>query len=759
LLVWQTTEENLVVEQSQALSSRKRRKPPNEQSFHNMTNSSTNHPQASQSTILPSQMNRPEDQECDFYRNPTILSRLVQNQKYEAAMARLEKRGPAEVSVWVCTMLPTTGDASPKDVGMGSSNSSAPFEVAGEEDRPQYAYRQLPLHAACAALFRVADASLRDDLEALIAHLVVAYPEGCARRDHKGRLPLHEVIWHDASPDLVSAILMAYPGACQERDPHGRYSIELNEYRAGKHKVAVRSLLRRKMAFWVTAGTEAHLRLKHRQVPDPEASVASVSVVAASIHADDDTLFTRESLDLGEPDPFHPKASRQYVGPVVPLRWSQLEQRAQTLEAKLSESYEETYKLKQQMTQASVAKEILQAKVDRLLSGDYAKEIANLVMEKEDLFFQVRALKSRMHKFGLSLEPPSSSSLPETLLLPTSAQAQRLEQERLDEVQVLRDQVEQLHTQQLDFQKRKEKETQGLREQVWNLTLLNALYEENAKDTQPAKSVVSDFTKSMADDEVTESSSIGDHTPVRPDSEIDDIDDNDDCDTVLQSAMRLNGGQRLSPRLIELWNKVSVHNRSLSKIAEDSQGGKTESQTESESSGSSETDGFSGESGVEFSSLYKKAARRYGIADSTDLHLNAGYDYQEDGPIPLLPELCHDQGTPAKEVANFNSLMAPHRTMRESRDLTRPTIPNNHANEVSDLTMSLAPLDEADDGIGFAPRPAYRGPFGKAGGCKPVAQRNLMKGIDELPEPENIQVVRTHPMRDISEMSMSFALL
>jgi hypothetical protein len=130
--------------------------------------------------------------------------------------------------------------------------------------------------------------------------------------------------------------------------------------------------------------------------------------------------------------------------------------------------------------------------------------------------------------------------------------------------------------------------------------------------------------------------------------------------------------------------------------------------------------------------------------------------------MSIAPIDDHDLTRPTitRNHANISDLTMSIAPIDEVRDLTRPTITRNHVNEFSDLTMTIAPIDEADENIDFTARPAYRGPLGKAIANKPVAQRNLMKGIDELPEPENIQVVRTHPMmRDISEMSMSFALI
>jgi hypothetical protein len=314
------------------------------------------------------------DKEVCYYENPTILFRLVQAKKFSAALERLEKNGPREASIWVCTKRPKEAKAGGGAAGEKNTTSSSRSqqqqhqqqqeedgssslisgitqsfiteEVAAYNTEGEYTFRCLPIHMACSHLGSVVVDKNKDqwaDLEKLICYLAIVYPAGCARRDHEGRLPLHEAIWYNASPCTVSALLMAAPEAVNEQEykhSRGRYPIALNEHRptptAGDHdggdqKEAVRKLLRLRRKYWDLARQEvryqqayyyqiliyncsnmahvytdtildffqfhapqATLRFKHRTVPSADASITSTSVLAASV-ADEETLFTTAS--------------------------------------------------------------------------------------------------------------------------------------------------------------------------------------------------------------------------------------------------------------------------------------------------------------------------------------------------------------------------------------------------------------------------------------------------------------------------------
>jgi len=153
----------------------------------------------------------------------------------------------------------------------------------------------------------VDNASLRTELEGLIDRLLFSHPKGCSERDHEGNLPLHYAVRSNATPETISNLLVAYPKSNQEKDSNGEYPLALSE--ANYNNRTVNKLLRLGHDFWVKAVFEAHLRLKHRHIPHPEDSVASMSVLAA--HADgfghdviqdnsfdNDTLATMDEFSL-----------------------------------------------------------------------------------------------------------------------------------------------------------------------------------------------------------------------------------------------------------------------------------------------------------------------------------------------------------------------------------------------------------------------------------------------------------------------------
>lgn len=91
--------------------------------------------------------------------------------------------------------------------------------------------------------------------------------------------------------------------------------------------------------------------------------------------------------------------------------------------------------------------------------------------------------------------------------------------------------------------------------------------QEEGEALQPSNTdkTVSEFTPSHTDEDTisTSGESSGFHTPTRPGHDSDD-----EVDAVLQGAIRLNGGQDLSPCLVEMWNKVTLHSPSLYPISE-----------------------------------------------------------------------------------------------------------------------------------------------------------------------------------------------
>lgn len=639
--------------------------------------------------LLPSNV-KPRDRECDFYRNPTILSRLIQNFKYRAAVQRLERNGPAEASVWVCSRR--AEEATKKNTGSTAAKSLTSSIIS--HAKQVYGYRQLPIHMACDSLFQVADESLRADLESLIAHLVLAFPEGCARRDHEGKLPLHEAIWHDASPETVSALLMAYPQAGRKKDTRGRYPVELNEHRQGSHKESVRILLRRKDDFWISAGKEAHYRLKHRNVPNADESVASMSVLAGSVKEDDDTLVSSDSFGYAA-DPSHPKAADEYAGRVKAMKWEQIEKRAMTLESKLAESYEQNYRIKQEVTELTLSKKLLQKKIDKLVAGEQGEQIAQLVMEKEDLHLQLETLQSRLADHGLS-GPSNEKSHPLVLDMPSNE-----EQSRKVEIEKL---TKELNATKAEFAKYQHKTQKRIRGLEWEMERVRARknehirdLEENVEELTASRDAAvgafsADKTMSPRSDEETSSTSEspGPITPSTP-----GCDDGEGVDSVLKTAIHMNGGLGLSPRLIEMWNKVNVHTQTLERISENTSCNPTDVVEEFEDADKAES-----KEADRFDVLCREAAKQYNVHDGPFLNLSAETSVATQSL--MLPAL----DTYEREGAHENRIQPP------LRGLTK---------EVSDVTMSTG-----------TPSTTWTCRASSKSSVKSGAPRSIAKEISEL---------------------------
>lgn len=226
---------------------------------------------------------RIDDRECDYFLSPTLLCRLIAFRKYDAACRRVCAY-PREASVWVCTKrrigtLPPGGTAKPpsgawdprlsgrsdqdRDEKKESSSSPTPAdsEVIHNHKNDQennqaiggmvyYSRRMLPIHMACECLTRMGHSNNNDDdddkgggnrddpnyrirqsLETLLSQLVFYHPDGCGRRDHRGRLPLHEAVWNNVSPGVIGHLIFAAPHVALERDGNGRTVFELNQLR------------------------------------------------------------------------------------------------------------------------------------------------------------------------------------------------------------------------------------------------------------------------------------------------------------------------------------------------------------------------------------------------------------------------------------------------------------------------------------------------------------------------------------------------
>mmetsp|Transcript_17092 Transcript_17092/g.32441 ORF Transcript_17092/g.32441 Transcript_17092/m.32441 type:complete len:703 (+) Transcript_17092:192-2300(+) len=662
--------------------------------------------------LLPSNIN-PKDRECDFYQNPTILSRLIQNFKYRAAVQRLERHGPAEASVWVCSRRAEDSKKN-NDATATTTPAKSLASSIRSHARQAYGYRMLPVHMAVDSLFHVADESLRADLESLISHLVIAFPEGCSRRDHEGKLPLHEAIWHDASPETVSALLMAYPAAGRERDTRGRYPIEINEHRMGNYKEAVSNLLRRKDDFWVAAGQEAHYRLKHRRVPKADQSVASTSVLAGSVKEDDDTLISSDSFAHAA-DPCHPKAADEHTGRVKAMRWEQIEKRAMTLESKLAESYEQNFKLKQEVTELKVSKKLLQKKVDKLVADDQGQQIAELVTEREHLVLQIQALRSRLAENGLPVDHNlDEDDHPETLEFPTDEEQWR--QAQVDRL------TKELQANKAEFVKYQ----QDMQTKVWvlesEIERVRARKDEQIMDLEQkveelkaADKTVSDFSRS---DETISTAGSGPRTPSgrppRPDEdsekEEDDDDEEEEVDDVLRTAIHMNGGLGLSPRLVEMWNKVNGHPPTLHRISENARYDPSDFRGQMENVEKVESQEDVEDDDVNFTTLYREAAKKYHLKEESHLlvprldnHRDRGVSHDEMRIPPPAPSTSRGiskdlsdvtMSTPSTTMMMWNASSYSTNSVAvassgSSTGRNSSGGPRNMTKEISEMTMSM----------------------------------------------------------------------
>ena len=303
--------------------------------------------------------------ETDFYRNPTILSRMILFGKYANANKRCRDH-PEEGSVWVCAQRksnlarqvspfygmfekknrPARGPEEQQQQQQTSDSSSSDTE---------YSLRQLPIHIACTALAFTHDSVLRIQLEQLIVRLVVTNPEGCAEFDHGGRLPLHEAIWSNATPETISMILMASPKSIDQRDKFGRTPLELNKRRmtGEQHKKEIHDMLELGVAYWDQARQEARLRMKLAVIPAAGQSVASTNVMGTS-QVEKETIGTTDTANYdSSPLPEDNTNNQQRRKPriefkpeeITPIAWEQLERRVLLLEQLLAEMYETNYEL------------------------------------------------------------------------------------------------------------------------------------------------------------------------------------------------------------------------------------------------------------------------------------------------------------------------------------------------------------------------------------------------------------------------------
>ena len=267
----------------------------------------------------------------DFYRNPTILSRLILYQKYDEALERLHQV-PTEASVWVVSTRPRPPTTSSTSSSSSSTSTTKDNNVDNNVDNnaatstTTTTLRQLPLHMACVNLQRVvvthpsttvtaaassSSSSLSSSvphtpaatmaaLNDLIANLAVAYPQSCQERDHLGRYPLHMAVAYGATPETVSILLMAWPASVHLRDSIGVGGTLLQLYQhsihggnrnnrhddknnnQNKRYPEMMHILTLEQEFWETARREARTRLSRQHIVWPAVSSSSSSSSSSS---------------------------------------------------------------------------------------------------------------------------------------------------------------------------------------------------------------------------------------------------------------------------------------------------------------------------------------------------------------------------------------------------------------------------------------------------------------------------------------------
>lgn len=249
--------------------------------------------------------------EVDFYSNPTILSRLILNEKYSAAMKRIYDF-PKETAVWVCAKRLVTIQPA-KNLAKKDVSDEVSVRFANELKQVQiqqkhqlvysqdsksvfYSLRQLPIHIACVNLRRTHDSKMKKFLNDLIANLIFANPEGAHEPDHNGRYPIHEAIWHGATAETISLFLLAKPSCVSLLDAKNRSLQEINKHSpsSSNNKDEIQRMLELEENFWKQARKEAMFRLLRKSVkwPSDSSSVGSLSVLASS-KKDDDTILSK----------------------------------------------------------------------------------------------------------------------------------------------------------------------------------------------------------------------------------------------------------------------------------------------------------------------------------------------------------------------------------------------------------------------------------------------------------------------------------
>lgn len=319
----------------------------------------------SKSLISPTKNSRSHScsKETDFYRNPTLLSRLILHRKYKNAIQRVQKC-PEEANVWVC-------------VKRHASTGKELLHI-----------RQLPIHIATSCLGQNIDSYKREQLHELISTLIFTDPVGAHEEDHRNRLPLHEAIWYGAPANIISLFLIAKPEAIRIRDSMGRSLTDMNQFRIGRlgETESIQHLLDRGLEFWQTAQQEAKLRLKHHVpiLPSSSQSISSMSVLASS-EAQAESIVTTGTEPAGAK-----MAIEEEEKSIDTTTWSQLEQRAILNEQLLAEVHEKNYLLIRKVQALTT--------IDQIRGEELVQELIHLQEENKLFAEKLRKIQRLLSK-------------------------------------------------------------------------------------------------------------------------------------------------------------------------------------------------------------------------------------------------------------------------------------------------------------------------------------------------------------------------
>jgi len=198
--------------------------------------------------------------EVDYYRNPTLLSRLIQFQKYENALHHLEEH-PDEASTWLVAKQQQQRRRRSKGL-----DETVDDDCGVASHSVVTTLRQLPLHMACQSFSLLQSHDPNNFiyvLEELLTQLLVVYPKGCQYPDHNGMYAIHYMIQYRAPPELISLALIMFPQSANSltiRDPFGRSLQELFQSTAAtapggdraqkRQEQQIEELLEFDTAFW-----------------------------------------------------------------------------------------------------------------------------------------------------------------------------------------------------------------------------------------------------------------------------------------------------------------------------------------------------------------------------------------------------------------------------------------------------------------------------------------------------------------------------